>query len=317
MRQFTNPIVPSGADPWVIPWEGTYYYCFSRGRGIHVRRADCLVDIGRGVEARVWEPPRRGPYSRNLWAPELHRFGDRWYIYVAADDGENANHRMYVLEGDHHDPLQPFRFLGKVEPETDRWAIDGTVGLINGHPHFVWSGWEGRRNVRQDLYIAVMTGPETLAGDRSCISVPELPWERLGPEWDREEFPGGINEGPQFLIRGEAVHLIYSANGSWTDDYCLGRLTFRGGDPLRRESWEKHDEPVFSRTDDVFGPGHACFVSTIEGDEDWIVYHAAKRQGSGWDRDVRAQRFDWDEHGAPRFGAPISAGVPIDAPPGC
>ncbi len=224
---------------------------------------------------------------------------------------------MVVLEGEGDDPQGPYRFVGKIAPETDRWAIDGTVGMINGHPHFVWSGWEGETDIRQDLYIAVMTSPTTLAGDRAVLSVPELPWELLGPEWADKDVPGGINEGPQFLVRDETIHLIYSANGSWTDDYCLGRLTFRGGDPLRRESWEKHDAPVFSLTDDVFGPGHACFVSTIEGEEDWIVYHAAKSKGSGWDRSVRTQRFTWDADDSPRFGTPIAAGVPIDAPPGC
>jgi GH43 family beta-xylosidase len=316
MPTFTNPIVSSGADPWVVRWEKRYYYCFSRDGRVRVSRADSLIDIGRGKEVAVWTPPAKGPYSKELWAPELHRLGDRFYIYVAADDGDNANHRMYVLEGDTRDPQAAYKFKGKIAPETDRWAIDGTVGTINGHQYFVWSGWEGTENVRQDLFIAAMKDPWTLAGDRACISVPEHPWEKLGPEWDAKGFPGGVNEGPQFLARGKQIHIIYSANGSWTDDYCLGQLTYTGGDPLARKSWRKKEKPVFTRTDKVFGPGHACFVRSADGKEDWIVYHAAKRKGGGWDRDVRAQPFDWDKADSPRFGEPVPPGTPVERPRG-
>jgi GH43 family beta-xylosidase len=317
MPTFTNPIVASGADPWVILWEKRYYYCFVRRGRIHVTRADALIDIGRGADVVVWEAPEKGPHSKNVWAPELHRIGDGWYIYFAADDGENANHRMYVLESKGRDPQGEYRLRGKIAAKTDRWAIDGTVGTINDHLYFVWSGWEGTENVRQDLYIAPMTDPVTLSGDRSCISVPEHAWEKVGREWtDKGGFPGGVNEGPQFLARGKAIHIIYSANGSWADDYCLGQLTYAGGDPLLARSWRKKEKPVFARTDKVFGPGHASFVRTRDGKQDWIVYHAAKKKGSGWDRDVRTQPFTWDAADSPRFGEPVAAGVPIEAPGG-
>jgi GH43 family beta-xylosidase len=313
---FTNPIVTSGADPWVIRWEKQYYYCFSRNDRVYVSRAGSLVDIGRGTEAAVWTPPPKGAYSKELWAPELHRLGDRWYIYVAADNGDNANHRMYVLEGSARDPQSRFRLRGKIAAKTDRWAIDGTVGMINGHLYFVWSGWEGKENVRQDLYIAAMIDPWTITGERACLAVPEYSWEKLGPQWAGKGFPGGVLEGPEFLIHGGRTHIIYSANGSWTDDYCLGQLTFTGGNPLDRASWRKMDKPVFSRTDKVFGPGHACFLQTADGREDWIVYHAAKRKGSGWDRNVRAQPFGWDRDDSPHFGEPVPPGVPLERPRG-
>jgi len=48
--------------------------------------------------------------------------------------------------------------------------------------------------------------------------------------------------------------------------------------------------------------------------EDWIVYHAAKRLGSGWDRNIRMQKFTWDSNGNPDFGTPIPSGVAFEAP---
>lgn len=315
MTTATNPIVASGADPWVILRDGAYYYCYSRGDRICVRRAEALADIGKGAEAVAWAPPAGRPYSKEIWAPELHPIGPRNYIYFAADDGDNANHRMYVLESEGGDPRGKYRLRGQLAATTDRWAIDGTVGLINGHLYFVWSGWEGTENLRQDLFIAPMSDPWTLVGERACISIPDHPWERLGPDRKEEGVPSGVNEGPQFLEKDGTTHIIYSANGSWTDDYCLGQLTFTGGDPMDRGSWRKKATPVFSSTDRVFGPGHASFVKSPDGEEDWIVYHAAKRKGSGWDRDIRAQKFAWNADHSPRFGRPIPPGVPIDTAP--
>ena len=45
-----------------------------------------------------------------MWAPELHFIQGAFYIYVAmAKNGNNAEHRMYVLKGrSTTDPTQPF-----------------------------------------------------------------------------------------------------------------------------------------------------------------------------------------------------------------
>jgi GH43 family beta-xylosidase len=228
---------------------------------------------------------------------------------VAADDGDNANHRMYVLEGTTQNPQDPFTFKGRIAAPTDRWAIDGTVlQMPDDRLYFLWSGWEGTENIAQHLYIAPMQDPLTINGDRVRISSPEFPWEQHGHPL--------VNEGPQVLWNNDRLFIIYSASGSWGDDYCLGQLTWTGGDPLDQASWQKHPEPVFRRNDDVFGPGHASFVKSPDGREDWIVYHAAKYRGAGWNRDVRMQPFQWREDGSPHFGIPVSPGVPLPIPGG-
>lgn len=306
---FTNPIVERGADPWVVQWRGAYYLCQSRRNAVWVNRSERLLGIGREPWSRVWRPERGQAWSRELWAPELHYLRGRWYIYVAADDGDNANHRMYVLEGATEDPEGPFVLKGKIAAPTDRWAIDGTVlQMPDERLYFAWSGWEGVENVAQHLYIAPMSDPLTISGERVRIASPEHDWERIGRPW--------VNEGPQALWHGDRLFVIYSASGSWDDDYCLGRLDWTGGDPLDPASWAKHPEPVFSRTDQVFGPGHASFVKSRDSREDWIVYHAARYSHAGWDRNIRTQRFHWRPDGTPDFGIPVPAGVPLPLPGG-
>jgi GH43 family beta-xylosidase len=305
---FTNPIVRHGQDPWVIRRDSKYYFCQSRSDGVWVNTATNLEDIGKGRGKCVWRPYRGTAYSAEVWAPELHYLQGKWYIYVAADSGNNSNHRMYVLEATSQDPQKPFILKGKIAAPSDRWAIDGTVlEMPDGKLYFIWSGWKGAENAAQDLYIAPMSNPWTISGERVRISHPEYPWEKNG-------LP--INEGPETLWNGNHLFIIYSASGYWTDHYCLGQLTWNGGDVCNPKSWVKSPVPVFSGTSTVFAPGHCSFVKSPDGKEDWIIYHAHISANSDGARDVRIQPFTWNPDGSPRFGVPVSAGIPLGRPSG-
>lgn len=308
-RTFSNPVIAAGADPWVIRWEDGYLLSQSRRGGIWVNRFENLSEMGTNRWVKVWTAPTNTPYSRNIWAPELHRLNGEWFIYFAADDGKNENHRMYVLQGTSQDPQDPFVFRGKIAAPTDRWAIDGTVLKMPGNKlYFIWSGWEGFENGAQNLYIAPMSDPLTISGERVCISRPEHDWELHG--WP------DVNEGPEPLWNKSKLYIIYSASGSWTDHYCLGQLTWTGGDPLDAKSWVKKSAPVFAPTDEVFGPGHCSFVKSRDGTEDWIVYHSAQSKGSGWRRKINMQPFTWNTDGSPNFGTPIAPGIKLPVPSG-
>jgi GH43 family beta-xylosidase len=178
---------------------------------------------------------------------------------------------------------------------TDGWAIDGTIVDAPSGRYFVWSGWPGMRNGRQNLYVSAMADPVTLTGARVLLTRPEQEWERRGMP---------ICEAPQALTRGGRLFLVYSASGSWTVDYCLGMLEHRGGEILDSRAWRKHG-PVFTRTEDVWGVGHCSFVKSPCLSEDWILYHSKSHQKHGWhDRDVHAKRFGWTLEGFPDFGSP-------------
>jgi len=282
---------------------GFYYYCEARNRRqIYIRRSRTIAGIGADPGVLIWTAPSRGGNSDNVWAPELHLIDGRWFIYYAADDGRNENHRMWALEAKGSDPRGPYECRGRLD--TSGWAIDGTVlTLDGGRKFFIWSGWPGKRNGRQNLYLAPMSDPLTISGPRVMIATPDQKWERVAMP---------ICEGPQVLKRNGDVFNVYSASGSWTPDYCLGMLHCNvHEDILDPASWTKHG-PVFKKTDQVWGVGHCSFVKSLCETEDWIIYHSKSSRKHGWDdRDVHAKQFSWSSDGFPDFGEPLPRVAPI------
>ncbi|MCB2376681.1 glycoside hydrolase family 43 protein [Hymenobacter sp. BT635] len=295
----THVLVGAGEDPWVIAHEGQLYYCTvdRQKRQILVARFSRLEEMAAAELVPVWPNASAAPPGYlEIWAPELQLIEGQWCIYFALYNAQNGAERLYTLQATSADAQGAYEFKGQLAVPTDRWAIDGTVlRTENGELYFVWSGWEGFTNVSQNIYLARMSNPWTISSDRVCISRPEYAWEMQG-------YPH-VNEGPQVLQHAGRTFIIYSASGSWTDDYCLGQLTYLGGDPLHPASWRKEPAPVFAKTATIFGPGHASFVQ-LHG-QDYIIYHAARRSQAGWARQIRYKPFGWKPDGSPDFGEPL------------
>ncbi len=333
-QTLTNPLLPSGPDPWVISHGGYYYYTNTTARNVTLWRTKHIGQLADAERKVIWTPPPTGPYSKDIWAPELHYLRGKWYVYVSADAGSNESHRVWVLESSSQDPFaDAWTLKGKMSDATDRWAIDGSVFEVGNRLYFIWSGWEGADNGVQSIYIAGLSNPWTVNTPRVRISTPEYHWEKIGDlarKTRTEENPGiekrqplhvDVNEGPEALLRNRKVFLLYSAGGCWTDYYTLGMLTASdNADLLDPKSWTKSPIPVFweSPKASAYGTGHNGFFRSPDGKEDWIIYHANPKmnQGCGQERSPRAQPFTWNSDGTPNFGRPAQAGVPIPVPSG-
>ena len=321
--RFSNPLVPTGADPWILQKDGYYYFTHTTGKNIVLYRSATFEGLATATKKIVWEPPATGMYSKGIWAPELHFIKGSWYFYFAADDGVNENHRIYVLVNKSKDPLSgTWNLKGPIDDGSNKWAIDASVFKHRRKWYMAWSGWEGDKNGRQDIYVARMKDPLTIRGKRVRISSPTLDWETHGDLNDPNNPPHvSVNEGPQWLRNGKHLYMVYSASGCWTDHYGLGLLTFTGKrNLLDSASWTKTPVPVFSTSvaDGVFAPGHNSFFKSPDGKEDWLLYHAnsAAGLGCGENRSPRAQKFTWNADGSPNFGRPVKAGVLLPVPSG-
>ncbi|MBQ9128334.1 MAG: family 43 glycosylhydrolase [Thermoguttaceae bacterium] len=125
----SKPIyVRKGADPWILEFRGKYIWSQSNNptRQIVLSIGDTPDKPGR--PRPVWTAPEKGPYSRELWAPEIHFIDGRFYIYFAADDGDNKNHLTYVLVSENDDPFRNTASKGRFTPATTSKGKRTTVG---------------------------------------------------------------------------------------------------------------------------------------------------------------------------------------------
>ena len=317
---FTNPLLPVGPDPWVIYHDHYYYYMNTTGKNLTIWKTQDITDLKGAEKKVVWTPPPTGPFSRDIWAPELHFLNSRWYIYFAADAGTNQTHRIFVLENPAQDPLAgDWAMKGKLADPADKWAIDASVFENRGKLYAIWSGWEGDENGTQNIYIARLKNPWTVEGKRVMLSTPEFSWEEVGdlPKGDPPHL--NVNEGPEILEHGGKLFLIYSASACWSDHYALGMLEApANANLLNAKSWKKSNHPVFSASPaaHAFGTGHNSFFKSPDGAENWILYHANPEPNQGCDghRSPRAQPFTWNRDGTPNFGAPVPLDTAIPKP---
>jgi GH43 family beta-xylosidase len=274
-----------GADPSVIKVDGRYVSAKSADGGIVVRTASTLDGIATAPKKKVWSDTGN---LGEVWAPEIVHHAGRYRIYFSA--GRSSAHRMYHISSG--SPDSGYSSHVEVALPADQWAIDGAPFTFQGQRWFVWSGWSGAADANeQNLYIARMSSETTTTGGRYIISQPREAWERtVGNPF--------INEAPQPVIDPNGqLHVVYSANGSWSSKYCLADLRLRaGGSPTNVWDWYKSNGCLFgsyapnvmagwSPTIHADGPGQNTFVldrgdvaaSPPSGNRFPIMYHAVAK----------------------------------------
>lgn len=316
---FVNPLF-KGGDPWVIRVDGIYYYSASNCgvADICVKHSRTLTGLIRARWVGVWRHVgNSGTNAHEVWAPELHHIDGRWYIYYAADDGDNNHHRLFVLSA--ASPEGPFKEAdtglphGRLRDSTDNWAIDPDVfTAADGRLYLTWSctNYSDSR-FPQRICLARLRDPTHIAGPTAFISTPTQAWEMRGEP---------IQEGPVGYTRDGHTYITYSAGASWiADDYAVGLLALESGEsPLKPHSWKKSG-PIFDHHGKVYGPGSVVFVPSPDGTQYWNFYHAidSKTCSPAYAcRDIRMQQMHFDAKGAPVLGYPIDPGVPLSVPSG-
>src|SRR4051812_38720744 len=63
---FTNPLLSTGPDPWVIKKDTMYYYTHTLGNRIGIFATSKMSALKFANPVTVWTPPATGAYSRNI-----------------------------------------------------------------------------------------------------------------------------------------------------------------------------------------------------------------------------------------------------------
>ena len=240
-------------DPWMISHKGCFYLTFTLGNRVEIWSSPSMEDFHNPKRAVVWEPQPGSDWSLDIWAPELHYIDHTWYIYTtAAMPGVgNPSHRVVVLKSCDRDPMitSAWIFCGPLKGLPDHWAIDATIFYPHAHCNELfccYSGWPigDDSDTEQDLFLVQLKSPEEADPTTlTTISCPTRPWERI------QEGNRGVNEGPTWFSVHKWKGIVFSANGSWTNQYKLGLLELCGEDLLNKGLLaEKKCTPTYKRS---------------------------------------------------------------------
>ena len=98
---WVNPIRSSGSsDPFVV-WSGGYCYLMTTTwTDVEMARAT-TIDGLKTATKKVVSSTSTATRCCNVWAPEVHYFDEKWYIYYTAGESADLNGlNIHVLKGD-------------------------------------------------------------------------------------------------------------------------------------------------------------------------------------------------------------------------
>lgn len=318
-KQHRTVLFDQVSYPYATYYNGNYYYTMQvyDHDKVVLWKTDDLQNISKAKSRTVF-PINDKIKSKvhNIWSPEIHRIGNKWYIYFEYDDGNTDDHQLYVLENDSEDPMKgEFQLHGPIITNKDwNWGIHPSTIVVKGQQYLVWSGWQHRRSdvEVQCIFIAKMKNPWTLASQRVKISQPDYEWERqwISSNGSSTSYPIYVNENPEIMFSndGKNVIIYYSASGCWTTYSALGMLTAPvGSNLLNPRSWKKSSEPVFSSIpeDSIFSPSDICIVNGKKGSEPQLLYETKYFVNGDMRKDIRLKSINYDKNGFPVFGKPL------------
>ena len=308
---FGNMIRTNGADPWLFTHDGSYYYIATGGSALTLYRAANLGDFATAMGKVIYQPASGQAWSKHLWSPEIHYFSASdvgtdaagWYCFVGGSSGEadesgsvNSGQRAYVikcLDGDNLLGRWGHPVTGEVNvpqlvtfPDSDYNDAELCGGCsvirIGGKPYitFVSEVGRGTSDFHQVICIAKFKNPWTVVGTPTVICTPTYGWEKGGYGFAGRDESGNQKWYPQVVEGSTAVYgddgsvfIVYAGSGYWTPYYCLGQLTYKGGNPMLATNWVKKSTPILQKTDELCGTGHASYLTDLSGNR-WICYHA-------------------------------------------
>ena len=278
---YSEPFITERADPFITDGDDGYYYftasypAFGNADNgydrIILRRSNTVSGLADAEEKTIWMAHSGGIMSKHIWAPEMHRINNIWYMFFAAGSSENVwAIRPYVLKcsGDPYTGTWTECGQMKAAPgDTESFAgfsLDMTYFENNGKHYVIWAEIKGDSSI----FMAEINPdePYQLISKPVMLTRPEYSWEKVNNR---------VNEGASVIKTDSKVYVFFSASGTGSE-YCVGRLEADiNSNLMNPSSWRKLSSPVLATSDlnGPSGPGHNSFVTDENGDI-LIVYHA-------------------------------------------
>ncbi len=328
-KTYSNPLIERRADPDVtIGEDGWYYFTASYPMTrsddpngydrVVLRRAQTIEGLKTAEEVTIWHENSSSELNRFIWAPEIEKIGDDWYVFfTAARSGGVWDIRPAVLKfvGEEFSgaaAMNPANWvnLGQMiaqpgDSAFTHFSLDATYFESDGKHYAIWAETGAGSTLRMAEIDPL--DPRRLLTQSMLLSAPEYAWEKATNG-------DAIDEGPAVIVNDGRIYVSFSAS-SVDDKYSVGLLyAEEGADLMDPATWTKVGYPVLTSADvpGQVGPGHNSFTVDELGNP-VIVYHSRTANdtslpGEATDaglfdprRHTRAATIHWDVDGMPVF----------------
>lgn len=289
--RYLNPILAGDhPDPSILKDGNDYYMTFSSFEaypGVTIWHSRDLVN---------WTPigPVLTQYIGSVWAPELTKHGDTYYVYVPVKHPGGNN--IYV-----------------VQAKNIRGPWSAPVALNNERidpGHIV--GEDGKRYLFLSHGDRVQLSDDGLRIAGSMTHVYDG-W-KYPEEWDVESYS---QEGPKMLRRGEYFYMTLALGG--TAGPPTGHMVVSARSRSIHGPWENSPYNPILRTQSAaekwWSKGHATLVEGPNGKDWYMLYHGYENGFHTLGRQTLMGAVEWTPDGW--FKAKdIDEGVPLPKPQG-
>lgn len=257
-------------DPFVLSSvaEKQYYLYGTRGAETWTKSASGL-DYYQSADLQTWEgpfpafrPPDGFWADRNFWAPEVHVYQDRYYMF-ASFKSENASRGTQILAAD--SPQGLFLPISD-EPVTPRdWeCLDGTLFVDNDQQPWIVFCHEWVQVGDGEICALRLSHDLT-----SAVGEPQLLFRASESAWAQKINSKGrigyVTDGPWLhrLASGALILLWSSLSAS---GYAVGIAKSDSGGILG--SWEQLPEPLYANDG-----GHCMVFRDFDGQLYLALHH--------------------------------------------
>lgn len=250
-------------DPFILLEEDRYYLygtrgeeAWGKGTGLDVYVSEDLVDWSEPTV--VFSPPDGFWADRHFWAPEVHKYKDRFYMLVSFKS-ESRCRGTQILVAD--TPVGPFALHsdGPVTPE--HWeCLDGTLYLDEGGTPYLVFCHEWLQV--HDGEICAIRLSEDL---KKAVGEPLLLFRGSEPDWAMKDEKNFVTDGP-WLYRTRQGKLLMLWSSGGRNGYVEAISCSENG--KLTGTWRHYRKLLFDRDG-----GHGMTFFTKEGQLCFVLHH--------------------------------------------
>lgn len=280
-------------DPFVLPDPATQTFVIygTTTAGIfdgNIERKAVLAFRTKDLETweepvAVWEVPEDHWGRETVWAPEVHAYQGRYYLFVTLTSTEtlptppgrpqNVRRGTEILVAD--SPLGPFQPLGHGPQTPPDWmALDGSLWVEDGVPYMVFCReWAQITDGSFELVRLSADLSRAVEEPTRLFTASEAPWVRcrgdIGELYQGKRYHAYVSDGNWLhCTRDGTLLMLWSSYGP--NKYAVGIARSRSGTVFG--PWEQLPEPLWS--DDG---GHPMLFRTFDGRLVMVIHQPNRR----------------------------------------